>query len=123
MMICFDWFFPESARALALRGAQIIAHPTNLVLPYCQTAMMTRCLENRVFAITANRYGTESLGPTSLTFTGASQLLSTKGERLLLAPESGDRVLWAEIDPSLADDKHVTPRNDLFLDLRPDMYM
>ena len=31
MMICFDWIFPESARTLALRGAQIIAHPANLV--------------------------------------------------------------------------------------------
>jgi predicted amidohydrolase len=47
MMVCFDWFFPESARTLALRGAQIIAHPANLVLPYCQTAMVTRCLETR----------------------------------------------------------------------------
>jgi predicted amidohydrolase len=123
MKICFDWFFPESARTLALRGAQIIAHPANLVLPYCQAAMVTRCLENGIFAITTNRYGTESLGPASLTFTGASQLLGTKGERLLQAPDTGDWVLTAEIDPSLADDKRVTPRNDLFSDRRPEMYV
>ena len=42
MMVCFDWFFPEAARTLALRGAQIIAHPANLVLPWCQTGMVTR---------------------------------------------------------------------------------
>ena len=34
MMICFDWLYPESARSLALKGAQLIAHPSNLVLPY-----------------------------------------------------------------------------------------
>src|SRR6056297_308798 len=36
MMICFDWIYPEATRTLAMKGADIIAHPTNLVLPYCQ---------------------------------------------------------------------------------------
>ena len=35
VMICFDWFYPEAARTLALQGADIIAHPSNLVLPHC----------------------------------------------------------------------------------------
>src|SRR5215831_10739922 len=57
MMVCFDWIYPESARTLALNGAALIAHPSNLVLPHCPDAMVTRCLENRVFAATANRIG------------------------------------------------------------------
>ena len=122
MMICFDWYFPESARTLALRGAQIIAHPSNLVLPHCQTAMTTRCLENRIFALTTNRYGTETLGETSLTFTGASQLMNPLGERLLQAPTAGDCLLLAEIDPAAADNKRPTPRNHLFENRRPEMY-
>lgn len=122
MMVCFDWYFPESARTLALRGTQIIAHPSNLVLPHCQTAMVTRCLENRVFAITTNRYGVETLGEKSLTFTGASQLMTPKGVRLLQAPVAGDCVLLAEIDPAAADDKCPTPRNHLLNDRRPEMY-
>jgi predicted amidohydrolase len=122
VMICFDWYFPESARTLALRGAQVIAHPSNLVLPHCQTAMVTRCLENRVFAITTNRYGTETLDGKRLTFTGASQLMSPLGERLLQAPVEGDCLLLAEIDPSLADNKRPTTRNDLFADRRPAFY-
>jgi predicted amidohydrolase len=122
MMVCFDWFFPESARTLALRGSQIIAHPSNLVLPYCQTAMFARCLENRVFAVTTNRYGTEDLAGVSLTFTGASQIMSPRGERLSQAPIEGECVAVAEIDPVAADDKHVTARNDLFADRRPEMY-
>ena len=122
MMICFDWHFPESARTLALRGAQIIAHPANLVLPFCQTAMVTRSLENRVFSVTANRYGAETLNGLRLTFTGASQVLGVRGERLLRAPVGGDHVAVCEIDPLLADDKRVGVRNDLFGDRRPEMY-
>lgn len=122
MMICFDWYFPESARTLALRGSQIIAHPSNLVLPHCQTAMVTRCLENCAYAITTNRYGTEALGEKSLTFTGASQVMSPRGERLLQAPVAGDCVLLTEIDPALADDKRPTARNHLLNDRRPEFY-
>ena len=124
MMICFDWYFPESARTLALRGAQIIAHPSNLVLPHCQTAMVTRCLENRVFAITTNRWGTESLGTAgekALTFTGASQVLTPLGVRVAQAPVEGDCVALAEIDPAEADNKRPTVRNHLLDDRRPDV--
>jgi predicted amidohydrolase len=122
LMVCFDWYFPESARTLALRGAQIIAHPSNLVLPHCQTAMVTRCLENRVYAVTTNRFGTETLPETSLTFTGASQIMSPRGERLAQAPVAGEYVAVVEIDPGAADNKWVTPRNDLFADRRPELY-
>ena len=38
IMICFDWFFPETTRILALQGADVICHCANLVLPYCQEA-------------------------------------------------------------------------------------
>jgi predicted amidohydrolase len=35
VIICFDWFFPESVRTLMLKGAKMIAHPSDLVLPHC----------------------------------------------------------------------------------------
>jgi predicted amidohydrolase len=47
MMICYDWLFAEVSRSLALQGAEIICHPSNLVLSYCQQTMLTRSLENR----------------------------------------------------------------------------
>ncbi|MCX6032318.1 MAG: hypothetical protein NT169_23865 [Chloroflexi bacterium] len=122
MMVCFDWHFPEAARTLALAGSQIIAHPSNLVMPYCQTAMVTRSLENRVFSITCNRYGTEELDGNPLTFTGASQILDTLGRRLAQAPVEGDYVATAKIDPALADNKRINARNDLFADRRPELY-
>ena len=122
MMICFDWIFPESARTLALRGAQIIAHPANLVLPYCQNAMVTRSIENQVFTATANRVGKESLENLSLTFTGQTQVTTPAGKILYRGPISKETVHIVEIDPGRALNKTLNPNNDLFEDRRPSLY-
>lgn len=122
MMICFDWFFPETARCLALAGAQIIAHPSNLVLPWCQRAMFARSLENAVHTITCNRIGTEARTDRSLTFTGGSQILNTKGETLASAPTDQESLTFAALDPTLADDKGIAGRNDLFGNRRVELY-
>ncbi len=122
MMICFDWFFPETARSLALAGAQIIAHPSNLVLPWCQRAMFARSLENGVFTITANRIGTEARTDRSLTFTGSSQILNTKGETLASAPTDREALEIATLYPDQADNKSIAGRNDLFADRRVEFY-
>jgi predicted amidohydrolase len=122
MMICFDWIFPESARSLALAGAQIIAHPANLVMPYCQNAMITRSIENKVFTITANRIGEERLNKNKLKFTGESQMTDPTGKLLYRGPKDKETVHITTIDPEIAVDKHISPRNDLFLDRRPECY-
>ncbi len=123
VMICFDWFFPESTRVLALSGAQIIAHPANLVLPYAQTAMLARSIENRVFTVTANRVG-EDLRPSGkrIGFTGQSQVTSPKMEVLVRGPRDREHVAVVTVDPSEADNKRITERNDLFQDRRPEFY-
>lgn len=122
MMICFDWFFPETARCLALAGAQIIGHPSNLVLPWCQRAMFARSLENAVFTITCNRIGTEARTDRTLTFTGGSQILNTKGETLASAPTDREALGIAALDPAQADNKDIAGRNDLFGDRRVEFY-
>lgn len=122
MMVCFDWFFPEAARTLALLGADVILHPANLVLPYCQRAMFTRALENRVFTVTANRVGTEENGERSNTFTGGSVIVSPAGEYLLEMDRQLEQCETIEIDPAAARDKKVTKLNDLFADRRPQWY-
>jgi predicted amidohydrolase len=123
IMICFDWFFPESMRSLALSGAEVVAHPANLVLPYCPRAMPVRCLENRVYAITANRTGIEKRKiDQSLTYIGQSQIVSPYGEVLVTASAAADSLHIAEIDPAKARNKLINPFNDLFNDRRPDMY-
>ncbi|MBM3236278.1 acyltransferase [Candidatus Poribacteria bacterium] len=123
LMICFDWFFPEVTRILSLKGAQIICHPANLLLPYCQNAMVTRCLENRVFAITCNRTGIEERSITnSLRFTGKSQIVNPEGTVLTQAGEIGEAIRVITIEPNIAQNKRVTPRNDLFNDRRADLF-
>lgn len=126
MMICFDWFFPEVARALARKGADIICHPSNLVLPHCPEAMLTRTLENRVFAITANRVGTEARGRArgsgdALTFIGKSQIAAPGGELLVRAPAKRAAFAAIDIDPGLSRDKWITPKNHIFKDRRLDI--
>lgn len=121
MMICFDWFFPEVARYLGMLGAEIIAHPSNLVLPWCQQAMFARSIENRVFTVTANRIGTETQAGRTLTFTGNSQVMNTKGLVLAHAPVDTEHVTHVEIVPEDADDKSVLGRNHLFNDRRVDV--
>lgn len=152
MMICFDWFFPEVVRILALKGAEIICHPANLVLPFCQDAMSTRCLENRVFAITCNRTGVEdrSMRPVAsvgeyvpiserkqretrslesieksdkrLRYTGKSQIVNPEGQVLTRAGGIGEAVRVANIDLAEARDKTINSRNELFGDRRTDLY-
>jgi predicted amidohydrolase len=122
MMICFDWIFPEAARSLALLGAQIIAHPANLVLPFCQNAMITRSIENHIFSITANRIGEEKLNDKTLKFTGRSQITAPDGKVLFQGPINKTTVHVTTIYPEMATDKKINPENDLFQDRRPDHY-
>ena len=122
MIVCFDWYFPESIRVLALKGAQIICQPANLILPWCQRAMVIRSIENRVFSITANRYGSEVRGEYSFTFTGESQIISPDGDVLAKAPKDNDFVAILEIDPLEALNKQINKHNNLYKDRRPDFY-
>ena len=121
MMVCFDWIFPESARTLALMGAQIIAHPSNLVLPWCPQAMITRSLENRVFTMTANRIGREMRTDSPLEFIGLSQVVSAQGEVLSRLGQDETGAATANINV-LETNKKITAANDLFNDRRPEFY-
>ena len=107
---------------LALLGADIICQPANLVLSYCQDAMLTRCLENHIFAITANRYGTDARPQGKLRFTGRSQIAGPGGKRLHRALSQRSELFVMEIDPAQARDKHVTALSDLIADRRPEWY-
>ena len=122
LMICFDWIYPEAARTLTLKGAHLIAHPSNLVIPYCPDAMVTRCIENRVFAATADRVGRENRGGVDLRFIGKSEVVSPRGEILgrLGADEVG--IFVVGLDLYEADLKKVTGYNDLLVDRRPEHY-
>jgi len=122
VMVCFDWFFPESMRTLALKGADLICHSANLVLPFCQDAMITRCLENRVFAVTANRTGVENRKGKTLHYTGRSQITGPDAKILCQAGAETEEIGIAEIDVNLSRDKNLNLYNHILLDRRKDFY-
>ncbi|NVM46542.1 MAG: acyltransferase [Candidatus Lokiarchaeota archaeon] len=122
IMICFDWIFPETARLLAVLGADIIAHPANLVMPFCQKAMIIRCLENSIYAITANRIGEEKRGDSHFHFTGRSQITSCNGDVLSSAPKDKFYIDLVEIDVNQARDKNLNKYNNVLKDRRTEFY-
>ncbi|MCF7885963.1 MAG: acyltransferase [Candidatus Marinimicrobia bacterium] len=122
VMICFDWIFPETARTLALKGAQLIAHPANLVLPYCPHAMLIRSIENKVFTATANRIGEEDRTGERLQFIGNSQITDVQGKRLGKLSRNEENILIVDINPEKALDKSINQYNDLLGDRRSKFY-
>lgn len=123
--ICYDLRFPEVTRTLALRGADIVAHPTNFPLAAkVQTEVITlaRAAENRIYLLTANRVGKERWGE----FCGHSQVVDPYGMRLAEANPTEEVLLVAEIDVEKARDKdYVIPGEYelyLFGHRRPELY-
>jgi predicted amidohydrolase len=118
LMVCFDWAFPEVARIIALKKAHMILHPANLVLPYCQDAMITRSIENRLFTATANRIGNER----GVAFSGMSQITGPTGEVLLRMQGAETGLRFADINPKESENKMITENNDILADRRPKVY-
>lgn len=118
MLICFDHFFPEAWRILALKGAQVICHPSNLVTSLAFKTLPAQALMNKFFIITVNRIGSED----NLTFTGKSSIINPLGEIICLASVDKEEASIIEIDPNITDDKMITTMNHIFKDRKPEIY-
>ncbi len=132
IIVCFDLWFPEPARALALAGAEIIAVPTNWVASfkstvwddrgYCQGdyVAMATAAQNGVVMVCADRIGVER----GTTFLGASIIVGTDGWPLA-GPAAKDKpaLLIKDVDlDEVEKARRRTPRNHLHGDRRPDAY-
>lgn len=122
LMICFDWRFPEVSRVLALEGADILVHPSNLVFANAQDAMKTRAIENRVYTITANRTGTEDRPGGRVPFTGRSQVVAPSGEVLARAGKTETVATAVTCDLDESRRKSITARTPIFTNRRPGFY-
>ncbi len=122
ILICWDWIFPEATRSLALQGMDVLAHSTNLVLSYCQTAMITRSIENQIYTVTSNRTGIETNGEISLHFKGQSQVTSPDAKRLAQAKEDTVELKIVDIDLEKSRNKWLSDNNHIFEDRRPEKY-
>ncbi|HWA82421.1 MAG TPA: carbon-nitrogen hydrolase family protein [Fimbriimonadaceae bacterium] len=96
ILICFDLRVPEAARVLALRGAELIALPTNWpegAETSAEHVSIARAAENRVFMATCNRVGEEN----GFRFIGRSKVIAPSGE-VLAAAGTDEEVIVCDID-------------------------
>lgn len=89
--ICWDQWFPETARSLALKGAELLFFPTAIgsepILPkdsknHWQNTMCGHAAANIMPVIASNRIGTETEGDSSMTFYGSSFIANEEGEKV-----------------------------------------
>lgn len=115
-MICYDWRFPESARTLALKGADLIICPSNLVTNIWTKVMPARAIENKVYLAVANRTGTEVRDGEELQFNGLSAIYSYNGEEMASADSDSESILTVDIDPKKTRNKSFNEINNIFSD-------
>lgn len=122
-MICYDWRFPEAARSLALKGADLIICPSNLVTDLWHGVMPARAIENKVYFAVVNRTGTECRNEEELFFKGESAIYDYSGKQICKAGIYEEQILFAEIYPEKTRNKSFNEFNDLYLDRRPEFYV
>ncbi len=128
--ICWDQWFPELARSLALHGAEAIFYPTAIgsepqdptldSRDHWQRTMQGHSAANLVPVIASNRVGTEVDDGIETTFYGSSFITDHTGAKIAEAPREGETIIYAEIDlAATAKERHAW---GLFRDRRPDLY-
>lgn len=135
--ICWDQWFPEAARCMALMGADLLMYPTAIgsepILEvdsagHWQRTMQGHSAANVVPVVAANRFGTETVVPcpenggqsSSLCFYGTSFMTDATGAVLTQAPREGDAILHAEYDFAAIREERLSW--GLFRDRRPECY-
>ena len=130
--ICWDQWFPETARILALKGAEILLFPTAIgsepVLPkdsksHWQNVMKGHAAANIMPVLAANRVGVESLGKSSMKFYGSSFIADQHGDFVTDMNREEEGIRFAEFDLSeIAKERfgwgvYRDRRTDLYEDL------
>jgi len=127
--ICWDQWFPETARVLALKGAEILFYPTAIGSEpvsghdsrnHWRRAMQGHSAANMVPVVASNRIGKEIGEACSLDFYGSSFITDESGELVKQAPSDSQAVLTATFDLSDIDTRRT--EWGLFRDRRPEMY-
>ena len=127
--ICWDQWFPEAARIMALKGAEILFYPTaigdELMSKYDSASAWQRVMQGHAAAniipvVTSNRIGSESIKGQTNGFYGKSFICDRTGKIIVEASKDKQEIIISEID---IEDDHLFRRNwGLFRDRRIDLY-
>lgn len=128
--ICWDQWFPETARCLALKGAEVLMFPTAIgsepANPSLDSAghwrrtMQGHAAANMIPLVASNRVGDEKDGDTAMTFYGTSFIAGYTGEILAEADRTDEAVITATVDLDAA--AAYRAEWGVFRDRRPKMY-
>jgi len=128
--ICWDQWFPEVARIMTLKGAQLLCYPTAIgsepVLPkdskdHWQNAMKGHAASNIIPVMAANRVGEEKAGNSSMTFFGSSFVSDEYGNLLSSLDRKEEKLLTVELDLDKCDQERT--EWGVFRDRRVDLYV
>ena len=119
--ICYDLRFPELFRTLALRGAQVIFMPCAFTAAtgrfHWEPLLKARAIENQVFIVAANQFGTH---PNGLKSYGRSMIIDPYGRVLAEAGSDGETVIISTLDMDLLE--NIRKEMPLFQHRREDLY-
>ena len=127
--ICWDQWFCETARALTLKGAELIFYPTAIgsepeinvdSKDHWQRVQMGHAATNIVPVIAANRYGEEVGSSCTLKFYGSSFITDSSGEKIAEASRNREEIIYAEFD--LEKNREFQHYWGLIRDRRPECY-
>jgi len=128
--ICWDQWFPETARAMALMGAEILMFPTAIgsephdpsldSSAHWQRTMQGHAAANVMPLVASNRIGVEEGAHYAMTFYGSSFIASHTGEKIAEADRTSETVLTAEFDLDAV--RRYREAWGIFRDRRPDLY-
>lgn len=127
--ICWDQWFPESARIMALMGAEILFYPTAIgsepILPIDSQPHWQRCMQGHAAAniiplVASNRVGTEVQDESSMTFYGSSFIAGPTGEIVKQMDRDKEGVIVVEFD--LDEIREKRQSWGIYRDRRPEMY-
>ena len=119
LLICYDLFFPEISKALALQGADILIYLSatpSINRTYFETLFPARALENTTFLVYVNLVGTQD----DLVFWGGSQVYDPLGKILTKAPYFKESTMICDLD--LKQLKIARANRPVLRDIRPEIY-
>ena len=128
--VCWDQWYPEAARCMALMGAELLFYPTAIgsepedgamdSKEHWQTCMLGHAAANLIPVVASNRIGVEKDEDSSITFYGSSFIAGPQGNKVTEASRTDEMVLVAEFDLEELEIQRL--EWGIFRDRRPDLY-